>query len=145
MTPPSNRFVGRPDNFAAIALLAAFFLPWYSAGILSINGMQMADLLKTIGAFQSEMKGEGGGGMNSFMAILFYGIPLTAAGVLVANLSRPKRSRAMSFVCGGLTAICLIWLFTRGRSNPFEAASFGYWSTIGGGAGLLLLAFQGEK
>lgn len=136
-TPPvggGNRILGRPEIFAALLLIVAFFVPWYSTPFKSISGKDVAEVLSKIGAAF-------GVGEASVVSGLLYMIPVGGLVALVMIPVMPRRTPLGPFLGGGLALLGFGYFIVKSEGKAFNNASIGVWITLLALVALLLLPF----
>lgn len=128
-----NRVTGRPEIFAGLGLIVAFFLPWYSALGRSANGHELAKVLSLLGDMGATEAGVIGG--------LLYMIPAGGVVGLVLTLAMPRRSPIGPLLGGGLALLGMGYFMSKVGGDVFSNASVGFYMTLLSIAALLTLPF----
>ena len=111
------------ENFCAVALIVAFFLPWMSMGFVSISGYKAATL----------------GGS----ATLIFVIPLLSIVVLAndsMNFLDDDKSKYLTYATAGVPIVYILSRVINMGGDFFSGASIGIYLTLIAAVAMLLAA-----
>jgi hypothetical protein len=117
------------ENISAIAIVAAFFLPWVSLGFMSFSGYDLPNAWHTITSFTNALSETKSTSADINYAYASYLVPLLSLGLLLLEfLGKP--SRTYSIVVGALNIIGFLYhlIFRSGGELGFYGV--GLWITV---------------
>lgn len=131
------KFKDRRENWCALTLVVAFFLPWVSVFIVSVNGLDLATgggSLADLGRQASSKHGQ-----DWYWYLLFL-VPLLAALHLVLALRFDRYHKALAVATGAVPVALFAYALARSGGKLFNFLGIGAWLTVIAGIVMFLLA-----
>lgn len=116
-------------TYFSIALLIAFFLPWFNLGLFTVSGFDCPTSLDQFSNISNIFNNEEDHNLN--YTYIFYLIPIVSVINLIGDYNKKNRNKLFNeFSIGLLISILIIYILLDKSMYVFKVLSIGFYMTI---------------
>jgi hypothetical protein len=133
------KFLQRPENWFAAALILFFFFPWVTIGFISISGAQIPEVGRALQQATFAFNPSAGVSAEAIFLNAVYLIPILAAATIVMAVTG-RDIKIVALATGGVVLLIFVMMLVRIGGSLFQALGVGSYLTLLAAIGIILAA-----